>query len=260
MTVGRPTLRLYDGLSHTSPQLNDAVKELQTLLRQYGYRIAIDGEFGPYTENCIKHFQHSRGMSPDGVVGPSTWALLLNQPLPVNNEFAFSTSYAKTDRTLLSQMEELKKYEDTVKKVAARYDIPASVIAGIGSRESHWGLALTPPGPAGTGDKGHGRGLMQIDDRWHVNFIQSGKWTDPTENIIYGCAVLKNSMALFEKRLGWTKSLRLLQAGIAGYNCGPSRTLQAYQDGQDIDFYTTGRDYSRNVLERAGWFQLHGWE
>jgi hypothetical protein len=26
------------------------------------------------------------------------------------------------------------------------------VIAGIGSRESHWGLLLNPPGPSGTGD------------------------------------------------------------------------------------------------------------
>lgn len=255
--MGRPTLRLYDGLNHTSPHLADAVKELQTLLRQYGYRIAVDGEFGPYTENCIKHFQQAKGMSADGVVGPSTWAVLLNKPLPSNTELAFQTSYAKWDKSLMRQMEAFKNYQSIVQKVAAKYEIPVSVIAGIGSRESHWGLALTPPGPHGTGDGGHGRGLMQIDDRWHVNFINSGKWADATENIIYGCAVLKNSMGLFEKKLGWTMSLKLLRAGIAGYNCGPSRALQAYQDGQDFDYYTTGRDYSRNVLERAGWFQLH---
>lgn len=256
--MGRPTLRLYDGLSHTSPHLADAVKELQTLLRQYGYRVAVDGEFGPYTENCVKHFQNAKGMSPDGVVGPSTWAVLLNRPLPSDNEFNFRTSYAKWDKSLMRQMEAFKNYEHIVQKVSAKYEIPVAIIAGIGSRESHWGLALTPPGPGGTGDGGHGRGLMQVDDRWHVNFINSGKWADATENIIYGCAVLKNSMYLFEKRLGWTMSEKLLRAGIAGYNCGPSRALQAYNDGQDIDYYTTGRDYSRNVFERAGWFQLHG--
>lgn len=258
--MGRPTLRLYDGYRHTSPHLKEAVKELQTLLRQYGYRVRPDGELGPYTENCVKLFQQAKGMSPDGVVGPATWAVLLNKPAPSNLELRFQTSYAKWDRHLLKQLEELKRYENIVKKVAAKYKIPASVIAGIGSRESHWGLALTPPTPAGTGDGGHGRGLMQVDDRWHVNFVQSGKWADARENIIYGCAVLKNSLNLFTKKLGWNDmSKKLLRGGVAGYNCGPSRALSAYQNGHDFDYYTTGRDYSRNVLERAGWFQLHGW-
>lgn len=259
--MGRPTLRLYDGYRHTSPHLRDEVAELQTLLKGYGYRVRPDGEFGPYTENCVKHFQHKKGMTPDGIVGPSTWAALLNRPQPSGNYLQFQTSYAKNNPHLLQQLAELNgKYKNAVLRVSQQYDIPASVIAGIGSRESHWGLALTPPGPHGTGDGGHGRGLMQVDDRWHVAFIQSGKWADATENIIYGCAVLKNSMNLFTKKLGWKMSKQLLQAGIAGYNCGPSRALSAYQSGYDIDYYTTGRDYSRNVLERAGWFQLHGWK
>jgi hypothetical protein len=30
--------------------------------------------------------------------------------------------------------------------------------------------------------------------------------------------------------------------------------------GLDIDFYTAGRDYSREILNRAGFFQAHGWD
>ena len=78
-------------------------------------------------------------------------------------------------RTLVKQLEETKKYELIIRKVAAQYQIPPALIAGIGSRESHWGLALSPVGPTGTGDNGHGRGLMQIDDRWHKDFIESEK-------------------------------------------------------------------------------------
>lgn len=256
--MSRPTLRLYDGMNHTSPQLRDAVKELQTLLKQIGYRIVPDGEFGPYTENVVKLFQASKGVTADGVVGPETWALMFNKPAPANIETAFQTSYSKWDKHLLRQLEELKKYEIIVKKVAIQYNIPASVIAGIGSRESHWGLALTPPNPAGTGDGGHGRGLMQVDDRWHIPFIQSGKWADASENIIYGCAVLKSSINLFTKN-GIT-GFNGLKGGIAGYNCGPSRALSAYNAGYGADYYTTGRDYAANVLERAGWFQLQGWQ
>lgn len=256
--MSRPTLRLYDGMKHTSPHLSDAVKELQTLLRQLGYRVVPDGEFGPYTESVVKLFQASKGVAADGVVGPQCWSLLLGKPEPRNLETAFQTSYAKWDKHLLRQMEELKKYEIVVKKVAAQYGIPPAVIAGIGSRESHWGLALTPPTPAGTGDGGHGRGLMQVDDRWHVAFIQSGKWTDPNENIIYGAAVLKSSIAFFEKK--GVKGFTALQGGVAGYNCGPSRAWAGYTEGYGVDYYTTGRDYSKNVLERAGWFQLQGWQ
>ncbi len=256
--MSRPTLRLYDGMASTSPQLKDAVKELQTLLKQLGYRTTIDGEFGPYTENIVKLFQASKGVTADGVVGPECWALLLNKPAPKNLEFAFQTSLAKWDKTMLRQLEELKKYEVIVKKVAAQYSIPASVIAGIGSRESHWGLALTPPTPAGTGDGGHGRGLMQIDDRWHIPFIQSGKWADAGENIIYGCAVLKTSIDYMIKK-GMPKGFNAIWAGIAGYNCGPKRAYDGVSQGYGPDYYTTGRDYGKNVLERAGWFQLQGW-
>jgi hypothetical protein len=256
--MSRPTLRLYDGMNHTSPQLRDSVKELQTLLKQIGYRVVPDGEFGPYTENVVKLFQASKGVTADGVVGPETWALMFKKPAPANIETAFQTSYNKWDKHLLRQLEELKKYEVIVKKVAAQYSIPASVIAGIGSRESHWGLALTPPHPGGTGDGGHGRGLLQIDDRWHIPFIQSGKWADASENIIYGCAVLKSSINLFTKN-GIT-GFNALKGGIAGYNCGPSRALSAYKAGYGADYYTTGRDYAANVLERSGWFQLQGWQ
>lgn len=258
--MARPTLRLYDGYSHTSPHLRDDVKELQTLLKGLGYRVYPDGEYGPYTENVVRLFQASKGLGTDGVVGPYTWSLLLKKARPKNPATAFQTTYSKWDRTLLKQLEEIKRYESVVKKVASKYGIPPSVIAGLGSRESHWGLALTPPGPGGTGDHGHGRGLLQIDDRWHVPFVQSGKWANGSDNIIYGGAVLKNCMNYFVKKGNWKMSFQLIKAGVAGYNCGPRRAFDGYKIGYGVDYYTTGRDYSKDVLERAGWFQLHGWQ
>jgi hypothetical protein len=35
--------------------------------------------------------------------------------------------------------------------------------------------------------------------------------------------------------------------------------LHALRDGRDVDFYTSGRNYSADVLNRAGWFGGHGW-
>jgi hypothetical protein len=58
---------------------------------------------------------------------------------------------------------------------AALYRLDPLVLAAIVERESRGGEALSPPGPAGVGDGGHGRGLMQIDDRWHGLFVSTGR-------------------------------------------------------------------------------------
>jgi len=53
-----------------------AVVQLQNLLRNKGYNVAADGDFGPKTEAAVKKFQSSKGLVADGVVGPKTWAAL----------------------------------------------------------------------------------------------------------------------------------------------------------------------------------------
>ena len=53
-----------------------AVKLLQQRLNVHGYRVAVDGVFGPVTEQAVRAFQRSHGLVTDGVVGPRTWAAL----------------------------------------------------------------------------------------------------------------------------------------------------------------------------------------
>jgi hypothetical protein len=38
-------LRLYDGFSHTSPQLRDSVRELQAMLRRHDRAVVVDGQY-----------------------------------------------------------------------------------------------------------------------------------------------------------------------------------------------------------------------
>lgn len=52
------------------------VRDVQNALRVAGIPVAKDGVFGPATEAGVKHFQRSRGLQPDGVVGLRTWAAL----------------------------------------------------------------------------------------------------------------------------------------------------------------------------------------
>jgi hypothetical protein len=60
---GRPTLR--------RGATGSFVKQLQTKLR-----ITADGFFGPMTEARVRAFQGEKGLVPDGIVGPKTWAII----------------------------------------------------------------------------------------------------------------------------------------------------------------------------------------
>jgi M6 family metalloprotease-like protein len=57
-----------------------AVKALQCILKSKGISrtLAIDGIFGLKTKNAVIAFQKSKGMVQDGIVGPKTWAALLD--------------------------------------------------------------------------------------------------------------------------------------------------------------------------------------
>ena len=60
----------------------DAVRTLQTLLNNARIKypavpvVAVDGIFGPLTENSVRIFQLFAGLAVDGIVGPITWAAL----------------------------------------------------------------------------------------------------------------------------------------------------------------------------------------
>ncbi len=53
------------------------VKAVQYLLRQRGYSLAADGDFGPITKSAVVNFQQANGLAADGIVGPNTWGKLI---------------------------------------------------------------------------------------------------------------------------------------------------------------------------------------
>lgn len=132
------------------------------------------------------------------------------------------------------------------------------LLAAICDRESAGGEALTPKGPAGTGDKGHGRGLMQIDDRYHLSFIaaRDGRgialWQVPAFNILYAARLLTQMWG----------SLHIWPAAIAAYNAGASMARGALAalspDAPQeaivaaLDRVTAHGDYVSDVLRRRG--------
>lgn len=271
----RPVLRLNDGFDHTSPDLKDDVKELQSLLNQKGFTLNPDGLFGSGTEEAVLKFQKDNNLQDNGIVGPETWSLLLDVKPPDEKTF-IGTTYSSNDGSLSKQIVEAEKLRSFIEASAAKYTFQPSVICGIGSRESGWGLVLKPNNPSGTGDfikrrfptnfrqgalppdgGGYGRGLMQVDFDAH-EFARSGNWKDPASNIEYGCSVLSQSYNFLKQKTSLTGK-ELLRAAIAGYNCGAGNILKSVNNSLDVDYYTFGRDYSKDVINRAGWFQMKGW-
>jgi peptidoglycan hydrolase-like protein with peptidoglycan-binding domain len=44
--------------------------------QQWGYSLGATGTFDTTTQNAVKNFQSSRGLSADGIVGNATWPAL----------------------------------------------------------------------------------------------------------------------------------------------------------------------------------------
>lgn len=58
-------------------ETGEDVRLAQAALDRAGFAVALDGDFGPWTERAVKAFQASKGLTADGVIGPQTWAKLL---------------------------------------------------------------------------------------------------------------------------------------------------------------------------------------
>lgn len=56
----------------------DAVVLAQRELNRAGFKLALDGQFGPATEAAVKVFQTHSGIRSDGIIGPQTWKAILN--------------------------------------------------------------------------------------------------------------------------------------------------------------------------------------
>jgi soluble lytic murein transglycosylase-like protein len=147
----------------------------------------------------------------------------------------------------------LERWRRYIEDAADRADLAPELIAAIMDRESRGGDALSPPGPAGTGDFGHGRGLMQIDDRTWTAFCNDiGRWQDPATNIAFGAGILSSYLRAFSGDL---------PCAVCAYNAGPRRVgrllaMHPQPTLQELDLLTTNSNYVSDVLTRCHNLQL----
>ena len=149
---------------------------------------------------------------------------------------------------------EALKYWPICQEVAQKLSLDPVTLMAIMWRESLFGLSLNPRGPSGTGDGGHGRGLMQIDDRFHKDWVTATDWTDPRNNITQGAKVLEGNVAFFANPRNISgkplDAQTAKRASIAAYNAGCRRVALSINLGRDVDGSTTGKDYSAWVVAR----------
>lgn len=161
----------------------------------------------------------------------------------------------------------IKQYRPELTAAGVVYQIDPLLLGAIMDRETLGGESehLKPRGPAGRGDEGHGRGLMQIDDRYHSGFIQAttpaGKplWEIPAFNILYAAWLLKENLNAFTNETA---------PAVAAYNAGVRRVRNALVAlgpvSEDrfrvhaVDAVTTGGNYSADVLKRRARFSGEG--
>jgi soluble lytic murein transglycosylase-like protein len=177
---------------------------------------------------------------------------------------------------LAQDMAQAKLYLSGILAAAAKYSLAPSLICAIGSRESNWGQGsdMRPKGPAGTGDwaprnpkvwgyamppdgLGWGRGLVQIDYGEGV-FGRTGDWMDAAANIDFGSNELASNIKHYTANP--QTGVDPVRAAVAAYNCGQGNVNKAISDGYDVDHYTTGGDYSTDVMGRAAWFKANGFD
>ena len=130
-----------------------------------------------------------------------------------------------------------------IESAARRRGLDPDLLAAVAAQET--GGPDTNAGRNTVGDGGHGRGLFQIDDRWHPFAATSGAM-DPAQNADYAAGMLSGLL----KRYGGN-----VQQALSAYNTGSptaAGTKTRWSDGSDLSYAdSVMRHYQRLTGESA---------
>ncbi len=121
-----PVLKYRDGFSTTTPQLNEAVKKLQSLLKKYGYSTFEDGFFTRSTEDAVKSFQKEKDLTSDGIVREDTWKALEGggaRPAAVDPAYPSLKLWDGFANSNPQLREDVKRLQEMLKKLGYPIDV-----------------------------------------------------------------------------------------------------------------------------------------
>lgn len=132
----------------------------------------------------------------------------------------------------------------------AAHGLPPGILSAIASRETNTKNIV--------GDGGHGRGLMQIDDRSHSSWLVGHGAGDGGAPDVGAAIDLAGSMiaaSIAHGRANGVADSDLLKYAASAYNAGDGNALTGYKSSGDSDSRTTGHNYGADVLRR--WHDMY---
>lgn len=202
-----------------------AVADLQHVLKDLGYPLEVTAVFDQATAKAISGFQRQSLLPATGALDQRTLRSL--------NEAAYlrtpGTGDVPPDSAVMARV---LQYKDEILAASKKHGVPPELIAAIMDNESD-GVP-----DALSFDGGHGKGLMQIDDRSHA-FAKTSRVFDPAANIDYGAGVIATNMRIFGTNL---------RAAIAAYNAGAGGVKRVLAKGLDPSKACYHPTYVRDAL------------
>jgi peptidoglycan hydrolase-like protein with peptidoglycan-binding domain len=137
-----------------------------------------------------------------------------------------------------------------IARAEKRHKLPKGMLLAVASRETNMQDIV--------GDSGHGRGLFQIDDRFHGDWLakhgaRGGGTTPRIKDAAEFAAAMLASNASYAEQKG-VGSDQVIRFAASAYNAGCGGALAGFQAG-DCDKKTAGGDYGTDVLERLAAIQ-----
>lgn len=123
-----------------------------------------------------------------------------------------------------------------IARAGARHGVDPRLLAAVAAQET--GGPGSNCGRNIVGDGGHGRGLFQIDDRWH-SFARTSGAMDPAQNAEYAASMISGLL----KRFGGN-----VHKALSAYNAGcgdATGTVTTWADGSRLG-------YADSVLRHYG--------
>ncbi|HEV3087244.1 MAG TPA: transglycosylase SLT domain-containing protein [Candidatus Elarobacter sp.] len=127
-------------------------------------------------------------------------------------------------------------YGPEIAAAATRHHLDPRLLAAVAAQET--GGPGADSGRNVVGDGGHGRGLFQIDDRWHP-FARTPAAMDPAQNADYAAGMLESNLNRYGD----------LRSALSAYNAGSPHatgTRTDWGDGKPVGYAdSVFRHYAR---------------
>ncbi len=118
-------------------------------------------------------------------------------------------------------------YASDIVSAAVKHGLDPKLLAAVAAQET--GGPGANGGRNEVGDGGHGRGVFQIDDRWH-DFAKTAAAMDPAQNADYAAGMLSGLLKRYNGNV---------KEALSAYNAGDPHakgTSTSWGDGEKLDY------------------------